>query len=56
VGALAAAGNGDAPPEPEGPGVDDLETTDGAPILYDAEIFVRPKKEVAAANISVSGR
>ena len=46
-----AAGNAEVE-GPEGPGVDDrLPVSDGPPMLYDCEIFVRAKKEVAAASI-----
>ena len=46
-----AAGNVDVE-GPEGPGVDDrLPVSEGPPMLYDCEMFVRAKKEVAAASI-----
>lgn len=47
----------DVTEEPEGVGVADLlfpmlvVPKDGAPILYDCEIAIREKKELAAANM-----
>ena len=34
-----------------GPGVEDLLPVEGPPILYDCDIAVRAKKDVAAANM-----